>query len=75
MVISRQEQPQVIPSLGSEESRSSSTRASQQDTATPSAGATLLPLYRVYTDEPTQPHPAIPIPNGYVQNNHAPTKP
>lgn len=69
----------VPPSLnGSEESRSSSTPAPQQDSATPSAevtpagvtAASPMPI------KPTQPHAAISIPNGYhIQNNYAPTLP
>jgi enhancer of polycomb-like protein len=73
-----QTSPTPIPSLdGSEESRASSTPAPQRDSATPSAEATPagvtaaspMPL------KPTQPHPAISIPNGYMQNNYVPTMP
>ncbi|KAI0280469.1 hypothetical protein BGY98DRAFT_1095464 [Russula aff. rugulosa BPL654] len=68
----------VPPSLnGSEESHSSSTPA-PRDSATPSAEATPAGVTAAspMPIKPTQPHPAISIPNGYhIQNNYAPTMP
>jgi len=62
------------PSFNGEESHSSSTPVPRQDSATPSTEATPAGVTAAspMPIKPTQPHHAIPIPNGYhVQNNYA----
>jgi len=64
------------PSLnGADESRSSSTPAPQQDSATPSVEAPAVGVPAASSPMPTkpaQPHHPISIPNGYhIQNNYA----